>query len=225
MTQTMPAGVDMRDCRLYRFWVRHPATGRKVLGYVGETIRQPLTRLMEHIDAQPWADTITSWEVDDEVFAGKAQALRAEAAAIKAERPLYNIRENMGNPLRVKPWEAKAQRWARDDAAGKPRWVPPKERPDADPVVRVPAQARRWPTSRRGAPTWQATAGWWCAGWWSTTALWWLWLDRHRTLEQYGPRWHGVVAAVASAVLLVWAVRRKPLTARQWRRRARRWLR
>lgn len=125
MTSVLPTPTDTRDCHLYRFWVRHPLTGRRVLGYVGETVRQPFVRLMEHIGDQPWADTILGWEVDEVVYTGKAAVLEAEAAAIRAERPLYNYRENLDNPLRVEIWRAKEQRRARDDAGGRPRWVKP----------------------------------------------------------------------------------------------------
>ena len=127
MTETIRSATGQRECRLYRFYGWDPRTGytTKTLIYVGETGRQPFERLMEHIDAQPWADTITSWEVDDEVFAGKPAVLAAETAAIRGERPLYNVKGNMANPVRVKPWEAVAQRHRRDDEAGRPRWVAP----------------------------------------------------------------------------------------------------
>lgn len=112
--------ADLRECALYRFWVRHPVTGQRVLGYVGETARMPFVRLMEHVLEQPWADTILAWEVDDTTYPGKAAVLAAEKAAIEAERPLYNIEGNMGNPSRIPPWTAVQQRQARQ-----PGWVPP----------------------------------------------------------------------------------------------------
>ncbi|MEV1315402.1 hypothetical protein AB0J14_04875 [Micromonospora arborensis] len=154
--------MDRRDCALYRFWVRHPVTGRIVLGYVGETVRMPFTRLMEHIYDQPWADTIVRWEVDSTTYAGKAAVLAAEKAAIESERPLYNIEWNMGNPLRIPPWTAVAQRQARE-----PGWRPPVK------GTRVPRQRRTAATT--AAPT-DAPRSWewtpqrikvaaWAAGW------------------------------------------------------------
>lgn len=106
--------ADSRDCALYRFWVRHPVTGLRALGYIGETARAPFVRLMEHIQEKPWADTIIGWEVDDRTFTGKEAVLAAERAAIHAEKPLYNIEENLGNRGRIPPWTAKEQRAARD---------------------------------------------------------------------------------------------------------------
>ncbi|MET8278306.1 hypothetical protein [Micromonospora sp. NPDC005174] len=157
------SGTDQRDCALYRFWVRHPTTGRIVLGYVGETVRLPFTRLMEHIYDQPWSDTIVRWEVDTTTYAGKQAVLAAEKAAIESERPLYNVEWNMGNPLRIKPWEAVAQRQARE-----PGWQPPVR------GTRVPRQRR---TATAASPP-TAAAGWawewtperikvaaWAAGW------------------------------------------------------------
>lgn len=124
MTATLPTrgpstpvggpSSDPRDCALYRFWVRHPVTGLRALGYIGETARMPFVRLMEHIQEKPWADTIIGWEVDDRTFAGKDAVLQAERAAIHAEKPLYNIEENLGNGDRIPPWTAKEQRAARD---------------------------------------------------------------------------------------------------------------
>jgi hypothetical protein len=127
----MAAVQDLRDCRLYRFWVRHPVTGERVLGYIGETVRQPLQRLIEHLYEQPWADTIIAWEVDEVIYPGKAAVLEAERLAVERELPLYNHEWNLGNPRRVKIWRAKEQRWARDDRAGQPRWVLPVKRPRA----------------------------------------------------------------------------------------------
>ncbi|MGA3562653.1 hypothetical protein [Melissospora conviva] len=107
-------GADARECALYQFWVRHPVTGEKVLGYKGETARMPFTRLMEHVYEQPWADTIIGWEVDERVYRGKAEVLAAEKAAIEAERPLYNYKHNLGNPHRIEVWRAREQRRERD---------------------------------------------------------------------------------------------------------------
>lgn len=155
---------DRRDCALYRFWVRHPATGRRVLGYIGETARMPFQRLMEHVYDKPWADTIIGWEVDGTTYAGKAAVVAAEEAAIRAEKPLYNHEFNLDNPNRVEKWRAVKQRQARE-----PGWQPPAP-------VRVPRQRSRrsstgdgpapgrvvWPRARIVAAVW--------AGVWLLTA-------------------------------------------------------
>ncbi|HLL69040.1 MAG TPA: hypothetical protein VK453_25495 [Micromonosporaceae bacterium] len=183
-----PAGA--RDCHLYRFYVRDPRTNyqTKTLGYIGETVRAPFARLMEHIKAQPWADTIVGWEVDDAVYAGKDAVLEAERAAVEAERPLYNYEWNLDNPERVEIWKAKEQRAARDAAAGKQTWQPgerdrayrapaprsaPARRPPREPrreVLRPPTLPPRWRRRRNEAAAWTAAwlvlAGtlWWLAG-------------------------------------------------------------
>lgn len=110
------------SCHLYRFWVRHPATGQKALGYIGETARHPFTRLMEHIYSQPWADTIVGWDMDEYPYPDKSAVLAAERRAILAESPLYNVEHNGANPYRIPPPVAQEQAAAR--RAGRPQPVP-----------------------------------------------------------------------------------------------------
>ncbi|MDT5030976.1 MAG: hypothetical protein QOC94_1147 [Actinoplanes sp.] len=100
----MPQVGGLRDCHLYRFWVRYPLTGERVLGHVGETVRLPFERLLEHIYSQPWADTILAWEVDDVGYPGKEAVLEAERLAVERELPLYNYEPNLSNPHRVEIW-------------------------------------------------------------------------------------------------------------------------
>lgn len=160
MTETLPSYTDLRDCRVYRFWVTHPVSGEVVLGYVGETVRQPFERLLEHLATQPWFDTVVRWEIDDRVFTGKAQVLRAEEAAIRAERPLYNVIKNERNRLRIPPPEAIRQRRARDARRGRERWVHPDDRAGSVPVAVRPKAApkrgarRRWSKQRRRLVVW-----------------------------------------------------------------------
>jgi hypothetical protein len=127
VTATIPPRA--RECRLYRFTVWNPHDGyrTKAKGYIGETWRLPLARVVEHVRDQPWADTICGFEVDDRVWPSKDSVLAAEEAAVLAELPIYNYEYNLANPDRVPIPEAVRQRWARDDAAGRPRWVPPQK--------------------------------------------------------------------------------------------------
>jgi len=183
MTATLPPRASTRDCRLYRFYVEHPVTGVEVLGYVGETIRQPFTRLMEHVESQPWMDTVTRWERDPRVFAGKTAVLEAEAAAIRAEKPLYNVRENLDNPRRIPPPEAIRQRRQRDARAGAARWVHPDDRPGSRPPAKP--RARRV-AHRNGHVDPRLMVGCWAGAWtliaamvWSAAAgldgtVWWV---------------------------------------------------
>jgi hypothetical protein len=207
----MPAGLDVRDCRLYRFWVEHPVTGEEVLGYVGETVRQPFARLMEHVDSQPWMDTVTRWERDPVVYPGKLAVLEAEAAAIRIERPLYNVKGNLDNPERVPPPLAIRQRRARDAEHGKPRWVHPDDRglSVSTPVrpVRLVSVPRRWTAVRVKACLW--------SGVWVMTAV-----AISGALRQHGlfDNWldRTLFGLAVAPVLLVWSLAGAPITARQW---------
>ncbi len=191
-----PVGGPARDCHLYRFWVRHPDTGARVLGYLGETGRQPFRRLMEHIDSQPWSDLIVGWEVDDAVYAGKGAVLAAERAAVEAERPLFNYEWNLGNPGRVEIWRARQQRAERDAARGVRLAV------RVDPV-RPPVPARRSPAevvlcSRRT---------WWAALYVSAVGVsWWLLAraDGAASWVALTGRWH-LILALALPVTVVLA--------------------
>lgn len=164
--------VDTRDCRLYRFYGLDPRTNytTKTLLYIGETVRQPFDRLLEHLRDQPWFDTVTSWEVDDRVFAGKDAVLAAELAAIQAERPLYNVKGNEENRLRIRPWEAQAQRARRDAEAGRAPWTPPRRETVAAPQRRAPRRPRRRVASLRA---WQVTAACWVGAWLLLAAMLW----------------------------------------------------
>lgn len=217
MTATLPPATDLRDCHLYRFWVRHPVTGRRVLGYVGETVRLPFERLVEHVYSQPWADTILAWEVDEVTYPGKDAVLAAEQFAVETELPIYNYEWNLNNPHRVEIWRAKEQRWTRDDAKGRPRWVPPvtKQRKNATPGTsgRGPRLTLTWRRRLVKVGLWSLT--------WAELGV--ATLGGYR---QYGVhadlRTKLVSAAVISAALLAWALWRTPDTWRLWRRRLRR---
>lgn len=205
--------TDTRTCSLYRFWVLDPATGytTRVLGYVGETARIPFERLMEHVYAQPWADTIVGWEVDPTVYTGKAAVLAAEKAAVRRERPLYNVEWNMGNPDRIPPWKAERQARARGRTlpTGKPqaRRSPPRGR--SGPTHPKPTRPRRTSTRAqhrvRVAPrlfghvaVWLLLAG---ALWWVRAADWPGW---------EGPRNGGLGSAgVIGAVWVASLLRRR----------------
>jgi hypothetical protein len=220
VTATLSSTTDLRDCRLYRFWVEHPETGEEVLGYVGETVRRPFERLMEHVDVQPWIDTVTRWERDPRVFAGKGAVLEAEAQAIRSEMPLYNVKGNERNPHRIIPPDAIRQRRARDAARGKPRWVHPGDRASvgvrqSSPVVSV----------RRTWSPWQVKACLWSTAWVLLTSVGWGAMARH---GHWPMSTDALSACVASTVLLLWGVLRRPDSWRLWRRRfrkLRRWSR
>lgn len=218
MTATLPSTTDLRDCHLYRFWVRHPITGERVLGYVGETVRQPLQRLIEHLYEQPWADTIIAWEVDEVVYPGKDAVLAAEKFAVETELPSYNHEWNLNNPRRVEIWRAREQRWARDDAAGRVRWVKPVKQPrgQSDMPARqstpiVPERRVKWSPVRVAAALWSIS---WAA---SSTVVWAV-LARNAWLQSTMQR-----ALCASIVCLVALLLSRWLTPQRRRRLAKAW--
>lgn len=162
---------DRRDCALYRVMVVHPVTGKVVLGYIGETGRMPFTRFMEHLYDQPWGDTIVGHpHVDPRVFAGKAQVLAAEQAAVIAEKPLYNIKYQKGAPHQIPQWTAREQRAERDRRRGAatPDWAA-KKAVRIDPVVPV-VPSRVWP---RVKAVLRSRWTWWLAAWTLSTVVAW----------------------------------------------------
>jgi hypothetical protein len=225
VTATLPLPTDLRDCRLYRFWVEHPVTGEEVLGYIGETVRRPFDRMMEHVDVQPWIDTVTRWERDPRVFAGKGAVLEAEAQAIRAEKPLYNVRGNERNKDRIIPPDAIRQRRARDAARNKPRWVHPDDRTSEgvrQSTTIVPE--RRPSTTRKWSPV-QVKAALWSSAWLLLTILGWGECARHGS---WSTRTDAISGGVTAALVMVWGLWRKPDSVKLWKRRLRkiwRWFR
>jgi hypothetical protein len=159
------APPQVRPCSLYRITVWNPHDGyrTKWLGYLGETERLPIERLLEHLKARyPWGDTIVAIEVDDRQWPDKDAVLRAERAAVEAEQPLYNVEWNGRNPLWIPYEQQVAQRHQRDADEGFPPWAPGKRqvrrprrsmRPPSRPT-RARASWRRLPRRTRSAFGW-----------------------------------------------------------------------
>ncbi len=177
--RTVESGVDLdqpRDCHLYRIFTWDHAAylrGQRVrrLGYIGESGRMPLDRLLEHLRDQPWGDILAGTDVDNQRYGCKREVLAAEQAAVVMEKPLYNVEWNKGNPGRVPPWQAVSERNQRNAMRRQPEWVPPKPRArpaslaasaprvaKATPAPRA-APARRSPTLRRNRWPWRL-GGW-----------------------------------------------------------------
>lgn len=208
----MTAPPQAGPCSLYRITVWNPHDGyrTKRLGYLGETGRLPIERLAEHLRAQyPWGDTVCAIEVDDRVWPDKAAVLLAEEAAVRSERPLYNVEFNGRNPLRIPYGVQVRQRHARDRAAGRPLWQPASPRP------------RR----RSVQPSRPAAVGWWhrsrWTGWHVLPPAWvglsllvWGWLDGPWAAfwtaagEPEVAGWSPAPAGVLAAVGLGWGVAR-----------------
>jgi predicted GIY-YIG superfamily endonuclease len=89
--ETTVSDLEARPHALYRFFDVEDR-----LLYIGITAGLP-QRLMRHADGKPWWLQVAKITV--EVMPGRAEVLAAERAAIRAERPLYNIRHNNGDVL------------------------------------------------------------------------------------------------------------------------------
>jgi hypothetical protein len=138
---------------------------------------------------------------------------------IRAERPLYNVWENLENLNRIPPPAAIRQRRVRDAAQGRPRWVHPDDRPG--PVL--VAASSRAPAPRRWSPV-QIKAGLWMGSWVLTAVAVWGALFRYGGFDTWTQR--AVCGLVVAPVLLAWSLAGAPFTRRQWRRvRRRGWLR
>jgi DNA translocase FtsK/SpoIIIE-like protein len=117
--------ADRRPGIVYAADVLDEATGAVVLGYVGQTRRSLAQREAEHRGDKPWADLIVGsfrvlWKGDPT----DAELDDIERQKILELKPLYNIEHQRGAPHQVPLWDQRDQRYARDDAAGKRRWVP-----------------------------------------------------------------------------------------------------
>lgn len=99
-----------------------PVLGRH-LAYVGKT-RDGRRRHAQHMGtdmgpyakvAQPWSNLDPHRYVLWSMRRCPDWLLSAmEVLLIRLLLPVYNVQHNRGNPRRIKPWEAKAQRAARD---------------------------------------------------------------------------------------------------------------
>jgi hypothetical protein len=185
-------------CQLYRVVCLNPhATyATEWLGYLGETGRVPIERIGEHFAEKLWRDTIVRIEIDPTIYPDKASVMAAEEAAIRAERPLYNIEHNMDNPLRIPPWEAERQAEERAAKAGRslPQRVPAKSpRPPVRARRRGPGRlVRSWRWWRRTRPARLATV-------WLVLAVG-LWIVSAPHAENVGT---GAMAGAFGASLLV----------------------
>lgn len=197
---------DRRRGIVYGFWVVHPLTGQRVLGYVGQTRQALRAREAQHRAEQPWADTIVGPAVVIAEGAWTNGELDAhEVRQIQALRPLYNIDHNRTNPNRILPWDAVAQRQARE-----PGWQPPTKN-----TVRIPRQRGPIPSSRVRHRS--ALARWWARHrrqvikhgvLWLAMYIAASWLASHVLSER-----HTVIAGAVVATVLYAAI-----TKRWWRR-------
>jgi predicted GIY-YIG superfamily endonuclease len=107
----------VRVWRLYRVW---RANG--TLLYIGITGREPLARLIEHLYEQQWAHEIARWEVDPHEYASEVEALAAELAAIRSEKPIRNWVGNEGPHRQWLPKVGSYRHSGRRPVAAPDRW-------------------------------------------------------------------------------------------------------
>lgn len=81
-------------------------------GYTGIT-NHPRLRDRQH-QAKPWYDLVTRRHCVCIGVMPRFLGLALEYLLIKLTLPVYNVQHNSTNPRRVKPWDAKSQRLARD---------------------------------------------------------------------------------------------------------------
>lgn len=170
------------DCSVYRFMVRDPNTNytTRRVGYIGETARMPLDRLIEHLRKKPWGDTIVGWEIIEDGCPDKASVLVAEKAAVLAEKPLYNDEYQRNAPHRIPEWDQKRQRMERDAARATSRGngmtqstkaprpnAAPTSNPQRQPARKPPRLPARWRRRRNWAFAWLAST----LGLWAVLAL------------------------------------------------------
>lgn len=159
--------------------------------YIGKS-NDPRRRHFEHLTTQSWYERATGWRIYPERYATEAEALAAEEARIRADRPLANIEHNRDNPCRL-------------------YFGPPSSRP-------VPAQrfARRVPMSQsRRHRRWsrrQVRAAAWAGAWLVLAVAGWVWGVVGVHLGWRDGLWVG--AGGATAALLV---ARRAMKRRRWR--------
>jgi hypothetical protein len=93
--------------------------------YVGQTRQKGRARESQHRDDKPYEDLIVgSAHVLEQGMWTDEELDEREVYWIRRLRPRMNYEHNLDNPHRIEIWRQKEQRWVRDDAASRPRWVP-----------------------------------------------------------------------------------------------------
>ncbi len=165
---------------------RKPARER---GYNGQTVQQLEDREEQHRDEKPWADLIEGHaHVLWQGWATPTVLDRIETKAIRTRGARYNIEQAIDLPWHVPRWVQRRQRWERDDAAHRARWVPPEDRTttEATPAPRMVKVAL------------------WGAAW----AI--LMIMLAVILTPLSPQWALATTTLATAALLSWAIARPP---------------
>ncbi|MEU4558492.1 hypothetical protein AB0F72_08880 [Actinoplanes sp. NPDC023936] len=192
--------------------------------YVGKTRQKGRARENQHRDTQPFSDRIVgSARVLWEGMCTEAELDEMERRFIQEPpsgvRPRLNYLLNEDNPHQIPKWVQVEQRHERDDAAGRPRWLPADERrrdslldwDGGQPIARPPAAVRRVPwSSRRKHLTGLAI------GWAALTFAAWIVLAVKNVFTQTN-----MLAAIPAALVFeVWVWAGVPLPFWRWSRRS-----
>lgn len=220
---------------VYGIDVLDHVTGRLMPNdYVGQTRQRGRGRENQHRDDQPWSDLIVgSPRVLWEGVCTDAELDEMERRFIQdvPVRPRLNWQLNEDNPQHIPKWVLVEQRHERDDRAGRPRWVPAKqrqrdsllewvERPGQG-VSRRSSSSESRPSSsvrkkprRKRLPARQRRLVGWTMAWLVFALSAWIGLA---VADAGGWQQTGVTAGVGSAALLAWL--------RHVAHKVRRWLR
>ena len=196
--------------------------------YVGKTRQRGRGRENQHRDKQPFADLIVGsprvlWEgicTEDELDEMERRFIRDVEV-----RPRLNEKMNEDNPLMISKDDQRGQRWARDDAADRPRWQLPDRRDrsslldwpdDRSPAQRMSDHPRK--ATRKWSPR-QIKVGLWSSSWVLTLVATWAG-HIHFGLPVTWAR-IGLSGSIMYVVLLGWSLAGNPLP-RRWTGKARR---
>lgn len=193
--------------------------------YVGKTRQRGRARENQHRDDQPWSDLIVGsshvlWEgicTEDELDEMERRFIQDVAV-----RPRMNWKLNEDNPQQIPKWVQVDQRHQRDEAAGRPWWVPVEHR-EVVSLLDLPAGVRSVPavTVRRVS----ATRSWsalkvntciWSGSWGLITVVMWGLSGRTGLFAT----WTGnaLFGCLVSLALCLWGLAGAPITRRQRRR-------
>jgi hypothetical protein len=196
--------------------------------YVGKTRQRGRLRENQHRDTQSFSDLIVGsprvlWEGD----CTEAELDEMERRFIQDAdvRPRLNWKLNEDNPQQIPKWVQLEQRHQRDDAAGRPRWVPPDQR-RRDSLLdwRSDQSTGLKPDRPVSVPrTWtalQVKALVWSCAWLITAVAIWGFLDKYAVMQTWSQR---VIAGLVCAPFLIgWSLAGAPMSRRQWRKLRRR---
>jgi hypothetical protein len=219
-----------KPCKIYGFMVRDPwagmpgRTGAPIVGYVGESERDPELRRKEHELDKWWARDILAFFVlrdketgEELVWPNKAAVWAEERRLVEKYQPPYNLEYNGSNK-----WLIKDGRGVHQDLPPQPAWWPT----SATAAKQPPKQHRAVAAPKVPRPGWTAPPwlckvkrrAWQLAGLVVIAVAVWIWLAAtHQAATAKDGAGMGGVASFAVALAIHW-VRKKLHKGRRRRR-------